>query len=288
MKKLIIKIIAFLTTRRSLWRFGRALYLTARADVNNELNTNGERNVQYSVLKKFINSNEEIIIFDIGANIGDWTFSTLDIAASLGVDKQLEIHLFEPVLSTFRTLESRIIGSKRFKSKIHLINQGHSSDVGTADIFIVGENAGTNSLHPDPLHPSTKLQKIELTTGDSYCTRAGIDKVHFIKCDAEGHDVNVLYGIKNLMELEKVMVFQFEYTHFWVYSRHFLKDVFDFISNSHYRIGKITPNRIELYEKWHPELEKFFAGNYLIIHESALEWFNLSVGEFDVFDTYGT
>lgn len=287
MRKLFVGIIAFLVSRRTLWRLGRALYLKARADVVNEMEINGEKKVQCCVLKNLVNEDEKIVFFDVGANVGDWTLSTLDQAARLGVEKQLEIHSFEPVLSTFQTLQRRINEVHGSNKAIYLINQAMSSTDGSADIFIVGENAGTNSLYPDPMHPGTHSLRIELTSGDNYCALKTIDKVHFLKCDVEGHDMDVLCGVKNLIESGRVMVFQFEYTHFWVYSRHYLKDVFDFISGYQYKIGKITPDKIEIYEKWHPELEKFFAGNYLIIHESALQWFDLTKGSFDVSDTYG-
>jgi len=51
-------------------------------------------------------------------------------------------------------------------------------------------------------------------------------------------------------------------------------------------VGKVVGNKIELYREWHPELEKFFEANYLIVHNSALSWFEVSAGTFDKFDTY--
>ena len=62
--------------------------------------------------------------------------------------------------------------------------------------------------------------------------------------------------------------------------------MFDFIGGRCYKVAKITPDKIELYEKWHPELERFFEGNYLIIHENVLRWFDVTNGKFDVFNTY--
>ncbi|MBE0670935.1 MAG: hypothetical protein IH588_10135, partial [Anaerolineales bacterium] len=69
-------------------------------------------------------------------------------------------------------------------------------------------------------------------------------------------------------------------------SRHFIKDVFDFADSIPYSVGKITPNGVDIYEKWHPELEKYFEGNYVLIHSSALRLFSVRTGDFDKHNTY--
>ena len=56
---------------------------------------------------------------------------------------------------------------------------------------------------------------------------------------------------------------QFEYSFRWINARHFLKDAFDFLIPLGYQIGKVTPQGIEFYEEWQPELESFKEGNYL-------------------------
>jgi FkbM family methyltransferase len=285
-RKIFVNIIACILSRRTLWRFGRALYMKGRADTINIMSTNGEKYIQYCVLKNLIDIDEKIIFFDIGANIGNWTISAMDIADKLGVIKNLEIHLFEPVFSTFITLQNNIKKYQKQNTSVYLINQGLSNIEGKYDMFITDENAGTNSLYQDPMKAENYRIKVELTTGDNYCNRNGINKIHFIKCDTEGNDINVLYGIRGLINSEKVLIFQFEYSHRWIYSRHYIRDVFNFTNTHNYKIAKITPGKIEIYRNWHPELEKFFEGNYLIIHNNVLKWFNFTVGDFDIYDTY--
>lgn len=286
MKKMIIDFIALLVSRRTLWRLGRSLYMKARSDIKNDMNSNGEIMVQRCVLRNVAISNKVVIIFDIGANIGDWTLSIQNQAVKLGVESRINIHSFEPVPGTFSTLQHRIKEHIFFDKSVVLINKALSNKEGTAEIFVVAENAGTNSLYEDPMNATAQRVQIEQSTVDKYCDDHEIKKVDFIKCDTEGNDINVLYGMEELIRSQNVMVIQFEYNHRWVYSRHYLKDVFDFIDGSPYNIGKITRNKIELYKKWHPELEKFFEGNYLIVHENALSWFNGIFGDFDRFDTY--
>ncbi len=70
----------------------------------------------------------------------------------------------------------------------------------------------------------------------------------------------------------RVDVWQFEYNHRWLAGRAQLRDVFDFIADKPYRLGKLHADGIEVYEQWHPELERFFEANYVLIrHGSVLE-----------------
>jgi len=96
-----------------------------------------------------------------------------------------------------------------------------------------------------------------------------LEIIHFLKCDTEGHDMEVLRGAKRLFDEQRVVVCQFEYNLCWVYSRHFLKDVFDYVADTAYRVGKVTPRGVETYRAWHPELEKFFEGTTAIAFTST-------------------
>ncbi len=46
-------------------------------------------------------------------------------------------------------------------------------------------------------------------------------------------------------------------------ARSFLRDVFEYFRGSSYRLGKITPEGVELYEGWDWRLETFAEANYL-------------------------
>ena len=81
------------------------------------------------------------------------------------------------------------------------------------------------------------------------------------------------------------MVCQFEY-HRWVFARNYLRDVFEFVLKLPYRVAKITPQRVEVYAGWHPELERFFESNWLLLHETALDGFSPRLGLFDGRNTF--
>jgi hypothetical protein len=135
---------------------------------------------------------------------------------------------------------------------------------GELTLHLAGLRAGRNSLlELDGDSPAQVVERVPATTLDEYAAAAGIDHIHMLKVDAEGHDLAVLRGSSGLLERRAVSVAQFEYNHRWVHARHFLKDVFDLVRPLGYRVGKLTPRGVEWYSTWDPELESFVEGNYL-------------------------
>lgn len=285
MKKALISLLSTITGRRMLWRAGRALYMQARAETSGGIENDGEQSIQRELMRACAAHLERPVVFDVGANIGDWTASLLGIAEAQGVVKQLEVHGFEPVPSTYLVLSKRFIGDHS-GARIALLRKACSSEAGVTQMFVVADGAGTNSIYKDSLSRDGQSVEVEMTTIDIYCTENNVDIIHYLKCDTEGHDLEVMRGAMRMFHEQKIMAFQFEYNHRWVSSRNFLIDVFECVDGLPYRIGKVTTDGVELYDAWHPELERFFDGNYLVIHDSVLSWFTTRSGGFDASNTY--
>ena len=100
---------------------------------------------------------------------------------------------------------------------------------------------------------------------DDFLAQRKIEQVVFVKSDAEGHNFNIICGATDMFEQGRVEVWQFEYNHRWFAEKRHLKDVFEFIADKPYRLGKLYNNGIEIYDNWHPELERFFEANYVLI-----------------------
>lgn len=252
--------------RRAVWRLGRALYTAARHDGDNAFAVNGERWLQEQVLRLF-GQEPRIVVFDVGANVGGWTEMLLEQAPPAAAHA-LEVHAFEPVESTLATLRDRLGRSPR-AARVRTVPAALSDADGTLEMYEVEPNGTTNSLHPDPFVQGRRVT-IQTQRADSYCAAQGIDHVHLLKVDAEGHDFSVLRGAEGLFREERVSVAQFEYNHRWVYSRHYLKDVFDLVRGMPYIVGKLTPAGAELYDDWHFELERFFENNFVVVHRGLL------------------
>ncbi|MGE3703564.1 MAG: FkbM family methyltransferase [Hyphomicrobiaceae bacterium] len=148
---------------------------------------NASRNLENEVV--FIGRliEEGAIIFDIGANRGDYVFAL----ESSG--KASRIFAFEPIpelasqlrrmfpaVSVHRVALSNSTGKSIFR--IPYINNRYFDTRGTLESYT--EDAQTN----------TRSIEVDVMTLDAFCAKNGIDKLDFIKIDVEGHEWSVLKG----------------------------------------------------------------------------------------------
>ncbi|MEZ5730174.1 MAG: FkbM family methyltransferase [Burkholderiaceae bacterium] len=279
-------IVLNLIGRRVAYRLGRSMYLSARGDIPNDFNTNGEMLIQSGVLRAWrsgILGEGRFVVFDVGANIGEWSNALLEKLDSHEVAEGLDMYIFEPVPSTAKTLRNSLpVG----KPNLHIEEMGLSSSAGAAEIYISAANAGTNSLHKERGSKCQAAVLVNLTTVRYFCESRGIRHIHLLKCDAEGHDMEVIRGALPMLRDGKVSVMQFEYNHRWVFSRNFLRDVFVAIESMPYKVAKLQADYVLVVEEWHPELDRFFEGNYALIHNDAMHWFPAKVARFDRFNSF--
>jgi hypothetical protein len=97
--------------------------------------------------------------------------------------------------------------------------------------------------------------------------------------------MEVIAGALPLLVEERISVLQFEYNHRWIQARHFLRDAFQAVEGLPYRVAKLQGDRLLVFESWHHELEKFFEGNYALVHERAMPWFPVDRLHWDRFNT---
>ena len=267
---------------RVVWRLGRKIYCFARGEGANQIDLNGEAYVQKRVLGS-AGPGEKIVVFDVGANVGEWTQALIQqIESDRGQD--LQVWAFEPSPETHALLSKR----NGDRDEITCIPAALSNTEGSGQLMMASATGGTNTLVYDNEleYGAFGMVDVEKRTATSFCQLHKIDHIHLFKCDTEGHDLSVIQGASSLLAQERIDILQFEYNHRWVYARAFLKDVFEMLADSPYHIAIIRPTRIELFPEWHPELDRFFEANYLIVHQSALGWFDVLEGQFDVSNTY--
>src|SRR4051794_30023840 len=91
--KILIKIIPKNNPR--IYRLFKSYVDTYNGDNDDNLQTNGE----YYFLKQHIKDCK--VVFDVGANVGEWT------RLALSVKKDLEVHCFEPSGTSFKLLQQQ-------------------------------------------------------------------------------------------------------------------------------------------------------------------------------------
>ena len=238
-----------LAGRARLAKLARLVTDEVRLDAQNDLTTNGE-----SIVQAFSLTGAAPVVLDVGAHYGEWSESLL----SQGGNRPT-LHLFEPSAHSAAPAGS-VIGDR---GEVHQIALSDRSGEGC--LQIVHEGAGSNSVVPftESQRTSGQTETIRFTTADDFCADNDIERVRLMKVDAEGHDLPVLRGAKRMLEHKAIDLVQFEYNHRWIDARVFLLDAFQLLQGHGYRVGKVTPRGIEVYERRHPELEKFVEGNYL-------------------------
>src|SRR5207344_3202780 len=97
--------------------------------------------------------------------------------------------------------------------------------------------------------PSQVFSTIGIIRLDDFLSENSIPHIDLIKIDVEGHELEVLRGMKLCIEQKKVEVIQFEFGSFNIISRTFFKDFWELLQNDYdiYRILKDGLFKIKAY-----------------------------------------
>lgn len=239
------------------WRLGRGIYARARGDVAADPKSNGE----YFLLRKLFSilPPQTYLMVDVGANKGEWTLRAIEEATKN--NSMLRLHLFEPARDSYALLRQKFDN----KNEVTVNRLAVAERSGNVRLKISGECAGTNTLFGGSELKPIRTEEISAIRLDEYEPLIASPSIALMKIDVEGADYLAILGSINLFIEEKIEICQFEYNHRWIYSRCFLKDIFDLIPLKTYAIGKLHNDWIEVFSSWHPELERYFEGNYLVI-----------------------
>lgn len=262
--------------------------MRARKEARGSLpHSSGERYLQTAVIAARADT-KNLIVFDVGANQGQWTLQFLALCPQNWFEHRLlRVLAFEPVPQTRRYLE-RLLTAHPRGGAVEVEALALSDTTGTADMAIWKPLAGTNTLAFDAhlAREAEEVIEVKTHTVDAFCCETGIAHIHLLKCDAEGYDSHIIAGAAQMFARERIDVCQFEYTRRWIDARSYLRDVFMMIDPQSYVLARVCSDHLEIFDRWHPELERFFAANYVIVHRRALDWFKVNHGSFDSHSTY--
>jgi len=131
-----------------------------------------------------------MVVFDIGANIGYYSFLASKLVGESG-----NVYSFEPEPNNFSLLQENI---KRWSSQNVLpVNKAVSIDGGEA-LLNISSKSGCHSLigHSKVSGHSVHVSTIDL---DSFVKENNIKRVDFIKIDIEGAELLALKGMQNII-----------------------------------------------------------------------------------------
>lgn len=228
------------------------------SDNNDNIMCNGELRFMRERLVKCTT------VFDVGANIGDWS------ALALEINPALNLHCFEPSPNTFNQLAVR-----RFPPNVVRNNLGLSSSSGDRTLYMFGRASGLNSLYRREgledgwaLAPQQQTETVHLDTVDHYCFSQGVENIDFLKLDVEGHELEVLRGASQMLADGRIDIVQLEYGGCNIDARVLLKDLFEFFEHLSYSSNKIYPRRLRAVERYDQRLENFQYQNWAFIRKT--------------------
>ena len=136
-----------------------------------------------------------MVVIDIGAHVGYYT-----LLAARQVGPSGKVYSFEPAPSNYAVLVKNI--EITGYGNIEALQRAVSSDVGSLDLHLVTEFSGTHSLHHRGFHAGDVIS-VEVVSIDAFLEERGWPQIYLIKIDAEGSEVDVLTGMRRLLEHQK-------------------------------------------------------------------------------------
>lgn len=221
------------------------------------------KNGESDLLIKLVSLNPKIV-FDVGANVGDWS------AIAHQLFPAATIHCFELSEKTFNTLRGNID-----RIPFVLNNVGLSDTVGFTEYKDYGENSGVNTiLHGATYHDKAiqpQFINAYLSTGDEYCRSKNISVIDFLKIDVEGAEHLVLQGCSELLGRKAIRAIQFEYGYTNGDSKFLMRDFHRFFNDHGYIVARINKGPI-LFKEWKYKDNDFTSGlNYVAVRKNDSE-----------------
>ncbi len=185
-----------------------------------------------------------MIVFDVGANIGDYSLLFSQLVGYSG-----KVFSFEPTSSTFQKLQSRI-EELNFKNIYIYQNAVFSRNTQIELNEFPDDYSAWNSIgKPQMLDPQTfkeyvpivKTEIVEAVTLDNFTKEQDLSKIDYLKVDVEGAESDVLRGAQSLLQNKAIRFIQFEISQKMLEGlNRQAKDTFDILIENGYECHRIT------------------------------------------------
>ncbi|MBL7883843.1 MAG: FkbM family methyltransferase [Bacteroidia bacterium] len=221
---------------------------------------------EIKVLEYLKKENEEknVLIFDVGANVGQYQAAIIE---SFKPHSNFIIHSFEPSLLTYQKLNKYKI------ENIYNWQLGLGDAIEKKTLFQDHINSPLSSLYKKTKNGYYKVaemdysEEIEITTLDQFCEQNNIKEIDFLKIDVEGHELFVLNGGINMLNMDKIKMIQFEFGPANIDSHTYFKNFYNLLSEK-FNIYRIVKRGIIPINSYFETDEVFLPCNYLAVHKS--------------------
>ena len=220
-----------------------------------------DTHIQGKLKSGLTKQNRDLVVFDIGANNGDYS------AAILKLNPKSIIYAFEPSFTSGLAFKARFNEAKNVK----FFNLAISNEIGVKTLFSEYPGSPLSSLVKRNLEHFGKSfehqELVQTTTLDNFCElNCVIPDV--LKMDVEGYELNVLLG--GLEVIKKISVIQFEFGGCNIDTRTFFQDFWYFFHEYNFTIYRITKNESIVVSNYTEADEYFSTTNYVAINNNHL------------------
>ncbi|TCT04601.1 FkbM family methyltransferase [Aquabacter spiritensis] len=191
---------------------------------------------------------------DVGANVGNWSLMFADrMTHAKGL-------AFEPGPQTVERLRAALRGAGF--GGIEVVASAVSDLPGTLRFWEEAGYGETSSLLSQHSHPDAKAVAVPVTTLDIEMQTRGVERIDFLKIDAEGFDLNVLRGAAGYLGGQRIRVLQFEYNAPWALAGGTIQAAFRLLEGNGYKVRLLMRDGLFIVN---PAMagEYFRYGNYV-------------------------
>jgi FkbM family methyltransferase len=176
------------------------------------------------------------VIFDVGANKGEWTELALRILKT--VRKAV---LFEPGIGVCAQLKERFANNPA----VEVLQVAAGNSPGSLEFHESAQSSEGSSLWALANQLPSRTYAVSLTTIEAECSRLGLSELDLLKVDTEGNDFHVLEGAASLLRKQLIGVVQFEYGPGWIVAGSTLRRATDYLAWFGYAVFALKPDRLE-------------------------------------------
>lgn len=212
----------------------------------------------------------ESVIFDVGANVGDYAAAVLEFASPV------HLFCFEPSNAAFRKLSTRLVGTESpqtsarlaSNSTLRLFNIGFSNKDGQCVLYgdVPGSPGASVYCRKVP-HWNIDFQPQETAqfmTIDNFCKQEAIDRIALLKVDVEGHELAVLQGASGMLDRQAIDFVQFEFGETHMHAKTYFRD-FYYLLKDRYRLFRLVPDGFYPLDLYWEKYEIFRYGNFMAV-----------------------
>jgi FkbM family methyltransferase len=143
---------------------------------------------EYALLPSLVKAG--MCVIDVGANVGHYTLRLADLAG--------RVIAVEPVPETFAMLAANCAG----RGNVTLLNVAASDSVGVVNIAVPRFSTGLRNWYEASITAESTGLSVLAMPLDSL----DLPKVGLVKIDAEGHELQVLFGMRQTIERDRPLL----------------------------------------------------------------------------------